>query len=96
MAGPCNRPRGISKSAATYSPRWSSTIRGAESAFRGMPGHPDKYLADLYHLAQLVLTDGGVTCIAGGEHCTFSEPKRFYSYRRDRETGRMATMIWIK
>jgi polyphenol oxidase len=33
--------------------------------------------------------------VTGGEHCTVSDPERFYSFRRDRTTGRMASMIWI-
>ena len=36
----------------------------------------------------------GVTQVYGGGMCTFSDPKRFYSYRRDRVTGRMAALVW--
>ena len=68
----------------------------AVGAFRPLAGHPGKYLADLYHLARLILSNNGVGRISGGSHCTVSEATRFFSYRRDRETGRMATVIWIK
>ena len=37
----------------------------------------------------------GVVDVSGGEHCTVTEEDHFYSYRRDRITGRMATLIWM-
>ena len=56
-----------------------------------------KYLADLYALARLRLDLAGVPAqnVHGGTHCTVTERERFYSYRRDRTTGRMAAMIWL-
>ncbi len=68
----------------------------ASEAFVPVQGKPGKYFADLPHLARLALSAMGVREVAGGEHCTMSEPTRFYSFRRDRVTGRMATLIWIK
>lgn len=55
-----------------------------------------KYLADIYLLARLRLQSLDVGQVYGGGFCTVSDRKRFYSYRRDRVTGRMATMIWLK
>jgi hypothetical protein len=52
------------------------------------------WLADLYQLARRVLQRAGVCNIYGGEYCTYSDPDRFFSYRRDGQTGRMATLIW--
>ena len=54
-----------------------------------------KWLADIYLLARLRLQAMGVERIYGGDFCTSTNEQRFYSYRRDRVTGRMATMIWI-
>ena len=68
----------------------------ANAAFRKLPGPGDKYLADLYALARLVLADSGVQRIAGGDHCTVTETTRFFSYRRDHETGRLASLIWMR
>lgn len=55
----------------------------------------NKWLANIYHLARLRLAAAGVTHIYGGEYCTYNDAQRFFSYRRDRETGRMASLIWL-
>lgn len=54
-----------------------------------------KYLANLHQLAELRLRRAGVTIITRDTSCTYSEPERFFSYRRDGQTGRMATVIWL-
>ncbi len=64
-------------------------------AFSPHPNHPDKWLADLYLLARIRLHSLGVTAIYGGDFCTFNDESRFYSYRRDGQTGRMASLIWL-
>jgi len=56
----------------------------------------NKWHADLCGLAKDNLQRLGITAIYGGEHCTYSEKDLFYSYRRDKITGRMASLIWIK
>jgi len=53
-----------------------------------------KWLADIYQLARIELAALGITNVYGGTHCTVTEHERFYSYRRDTQTGRMATLIW--
>ena len=68
----------------------------AQLAFRPIADSEGKFLADLPALARLALAAVGVTRVAGGEHCTVSEPQHFYSFRRDRVTGRMASLIWIR
>lgn len=55
----------------------------------------NKWLADIYHLARLRLAAAGVHHIYGGEYCTLSDAERFFSYRRDGQTGRMATLVWL-
>lgn len=60
------------------------------------PGRPGKYLADMYALARRMLARDGVVKVHGGGYCTASERDCFYSYRRDRITGRQASLIWLK
>lgn len=54
------------------------------------------FLCDLYQLARLALSAIGVNAFYGEDFCTFSESDRFYSFRRDGETGRMASLIWLQ
>ncbi len=54
-----------------------------------------RYRADLYHLARAVLAAVRVTAVHGGRWCTHAEADRFFSYRRDGTTGRMATLAWL-
>jgi YfiH family protein len=53
-----------------------------------------KWLADIYQLARIELAALGIANVYGGTNCTVTEHERFYSYRRDTQTGRMATLIW--
>lgn len=66
-----------------------------ESAADFRPGRGQKYLADLPGLVRRRLAACGVTAVHGGEHCTVADAARFYSYRRDGQTGRMAALIWL-
>lgn len=65
----------------------------ARTAF--VPTRPGHWLLDLYAVACQRLRSRGVEKIFGGGFCTYSDPVRFYSYRRDRATGRMAAFIWL-
>lgn len=67
---------------------------GAPAHFAAQGG--GKWLADLPALARDRLQTAGVREIGGGAWCTVSEPSRFFSFRRDRLTGRMAALIWIE
>jgi hypothetical protein len=55
---------------------------------------PGKYLCDLFRLARQALAQAGVDRVHGGGLCTYGDPARFYSFRRDRVTGRHAALIW--
>jgi YfiH family protein len=64
----------------------------AEPAFR--PHAPGKFMADLYALARRRLARAGVGDVHGGGFCTFRDDRRFFSYRRRKESGRMGAFIW--
>ena len=66
---------------------------GAAAAF--VPRGEGKFLADLYALARRALTASGVTSVHGGGYCTLTDRDRFFSYRREKSTGRMASLVWM-
>lgn len=70
-------------------------------AFKPSSANPLKFYADLYQLARAELGALGVSSIYGGDYCSYRDTEHFYSYRRachqqQPETGRMASMIWLK
>jgi purine-nucleoside/S-methyl-5'-thioadenosine phosphorylase / adenosine deaminase len=77
-----------------------SEVRDAMTA--GLAGAPaafvahgaGKFRADLFALGRLALAEQGVAAVYGGGVCTHCDADRFYSYRRDRITGRHAALIW--
>jgi YfiH family protein len=60
------------------------------------PARPGHFFADLYQLARLRLVALGVERVFGGDLCTYSDPERFFSYRRDGRTGRQASLIALR
>lgn len=65
----------------------------AQAAFK--PLRPGKWLANIYLLAHQRLARLGIHAVYGGGFCTVREAGRFFSYRRDGATGRMASLIWL-
>jgi len=60
----------------------------------GLTSKPTFY-ADIYELARMELRALGVDAIYGGEYCSYEDSERFFSYRREGVTGRMASLIWM-
>ena len=65
------------------------------SAFTQHPETEGKWLCDIYALARLRLARIGIHRVYGGDRCTYRETEHFFSYRREKQTGRMATLVWI-
>jgi YfiH family protein len=55
-----------------------------------------KWLADLYAAARIRLAAAGVKSVGGGDYCTKTDVDRFFSYRRERASGRMAALVWLE
>lgn len=72
------------------------SLRLTESAFSRCSQQPDKWMMDIYAIARLRLQAAGLSQIFGGGLCTVCDSKRFFSYRRDGVTGRMASLIYLK
>jgi len=90
-AGPQHYEIGVEVYDAFVSQDWA-----AGSAFTST--RPQHWRVDLYALARQRLARVGLAParIHGGGLCTIAEPQRFYSHRRDRRSGRMASLVWIE
>jgi polyphenol oxidase len=60
------------------------------------PNARGRFMADLPTLARRRLAALGLTRIYGSAECTYSQPDRYFSYRRDGRCGRQATLIWLQ
>ena len=66
----------------------------AEQAFKPAASS-GKWLGDIFLLGRQRLSNVGVTAVYGGGLCTYHDAGRFFSFRRDKATGRMASLIWL-
>lgn len=65
----------------------------AQAAFAAITAN--KWLGNIYLLGKQRLNNCGITSIYGGEFCTYSDPKNFFSFRRSAKTGRMASLLFL-
>jgi len=89
--GPAIGPSCFEVGAEVYSAFFAKSTEFA-AAFHAIGN--GKYLADIYRLARIELAHLGIEQIYGGDFCTVTEHQRFFSYRREQQTGRMASLIW--
>ena len=71
---------------------FSDTDPGAAAAFE--PNARGRWQADLYAIGRRQLAQQGVTAVYGGGLCTYADKERFFSYRRDGQTGRLYSFIF--
>jgi YfiH family protein len=69
---------------------------GGSGGFAARPGVHGKWLADLPELAARRLRRAGVSMVELSGRCTVTDPSRYFSYRRDGTTGRIATLAWLE
>ena len=93
--GPAIGPTQFEVGADVVSAFADSGFAVPEYAFIPLPNKPGKFLANIYQLARGRLEDCGVKMFGGGQYCTVQDSERFFSYRRDGQTGRFASAIWI-
>ena len=92
--GACIGPRHFEVGADVLHAFGASTTESDTARF--VHHAPGKWLANLPQLARERLRAAGVQDLSGGEWCTVEETSRFFSFRRDRVTGRMVGAIWIE
>ena len=93
--GPAIGPQAFEVGEDVYLAFLNAGIAFPTNAFLAIPSRPGKYFANLYTLAQSRLAAVGVEQSYGGNFCTVTDQKRFFSHRRDAISGRFATLIWF-
>jgi copper oxidase (laccase) domain-containing protein len=97
--GPCIGPAAFEVGADVLA-AFGGSVDEPGPHFRPRTDVAGKWWADLPGLARARLAGLGVTAIGGNDGgtgwCTVSEPSRFFSFRRERVTGRMAGFIWLR
>jgi copper oxidase (laccase) domain-containing protein len=92
--GACIGPRSFEVGADVLAAFAVSPHENAGERFR--PLRPGKWLANLPLLARDRLAAAGVRGVDGADACTVADASRFFSFRRDGVTGRMAAAVWIE
>jgi YfiH family protein len=73
---------------------FTASDAGAAACF--VPNERGRWQADLYALARRRLQSAGIDRVSGGGLCTFADPERYFSYRRNAETGRLVSFVALK
>lgn len=94
--GPCIGPRHFEVGPEVLDALGGPTATGSRFVARRRPDGQMRWLADLAGLARDRLQACGVSAVSGGAWCTFEDSARFFSFRREGVTGRMAGLVWIR
>lgn len=89
--GPAIGPQAFEVGPEVYEAFVTANAENAQAFLRSQKqGH---FMLNIYQLARLYFASLGINDVYGGEYCTYADPEKFYSYRRDGQTGRMLTLI---
>ncbi len=91
--GPAIGPKAYEVGEEVHAAYLARDAQAAAAFVRSRPGH---WLLDLYTVARQRLAARGVTRVYGGGFCTYSEPQRFPSFRRDGTRERIAAYVWLE
>jgi YfiH family protein len=95
--GPCIRPRAFEVGAEVLNAFGATPhAPGARFVARARADGAPRWLADLQGLARDRLQAAGLTRITAVDDCTFEGASRYFSFRRDGVTGRMAAAVWLR
>lgn len=94
--GPCHFEVGPEVRESFLASTNSSVSTAAIDQCFSQAANEGKYMADLYAIARVKLSDLGISAVSGGAFCTYCEEDRFFSYRRSGVTGRMVNAIYIE
>jgi polyphenol oxidase len=94
VIGPCHFEVGDEVRQAFLDLDLPEIINQDSILFHENENNQNKWMADLYAIAKIILASRGVTKIYGEPICTYCEFDNYYSYRRDGKTGRFASLIW--
>lgn len=94
--GPCIGPRQFEVGAEVLQAFGGNERGDQRFTPRRRPDGALRWLADLPALARERLRRCGVEATSGGAWCTVESPSRFFSYRRDGVTGRLAAAVWLR
>jgi YfiH family protein len=94
--GPCIGPQAFEVGAEVLQAYAGDGTAAADPCFILRHGDPmsPRWLADLPRLAVQRLQAAGVRRITASGLCTVADASRFFSFRRDARTGRLAAAIW--
>ncbi|MDG2140510.1 MAG: peptidoglycan editing factor PgeF [Gammaproteobacteria bacterium] len=94
--GPCHFEVGEEVKFIFSQSHWPDMLRHEMQRCFSCAGDPKKYFLDLYQATKVILNSMGISEVYGGDECTYCQEEKYFSFRRDGDTGRMVSAIFIE